>query len=177
VSGTRPLIPSAANPLWRAFSRFVAIPPVTLALMRFATWVDRPLMRLSRGRLRLSFVIPLLLLRCTGARSGLPREVPLLYVPAGDDVLLVASNGGQTRAPAWCHNLRRRPRVQCLLKGETVSFEAEELAGGPRDGAWQRVIAVYPGYQQYAKRAGRTIPLFLLRRVTPTDGRQNGKEQ
>lgn len=156
-------MPSAANPLWRAFSRFVAIPPVTMALMRFATRVDRPVMRLSRGRVRLSFVVPMLLLRCRGARSKRLREVPLLFVPVGDDVLLVASNGGQTRAPAWCHNLRGQPEVECLMKGARVRFAAEELTGQRRDDAWQRVIAVYPGYSKYAERAQRLIPLFLLR--------------
>jgi deazaflavin-dependent oxidoreductase (nitroreductase family) len=159
------MTPSAANPLWRAFSRVVAVPPVTLTLMRLATWVDRPLLRVSGGRLRLSFVIPVLLLRCPGARSGIMREVPLLYVPAGPDVLLVGSNGGQARDPAWCHNLRRQLRVKCALRGEQVSFDVEELAGEAREAAWRQATALYPGYQEYAKRAGRLIPLFLLRRA------------
>lgn len=136
--------------------------------MHLATWVDRPLMRLSRGRLRLSFVIPVLLLRCQGAHTGILREVPLLYVPVGDDVLVVASNGGQTRAPAWCYNLRGRPEVECLMKGETSRFLAEELTGQSRDDAWRRVTAVYPGYLEYAQRAQRLIPLFLLRRLSST---------
>jgi hypothetical protein len=112
---------SAQNRLWRAFSRFVAIPRVSLLLMRLATRVDRPLMRKSGGRLRLSFVMPLVLLRCPGARTGIVREVPLLYVPDGTNVVLIGSNGGQ------------------------------------------RAVDLYPGYLQYAKRAGRTIPVFLLR--------------
>ncbi len=158
-------IPSATNPLWRAFSWVVSVPPVTLALMRLATWVDRPLMRISSGRLRLSFVIPTLLLRCPGARTGRMREVPLLYVPDGDNVLLIGSNGGQARSPAWCHNLRRRKQVVCLLHGEEVCFETAELAGRRREEAWQRAVAVYPGYARYAERAGRLIPVFRLRRL------------
>jgi len=145
--------------------------------MHLATWVDRPLMRLSLGRLRLSFVIPVLLLRCQGAHTGMLREVPLLYVPVGEDVLLVASNGGQTRAPAWCHNLRSRPEVECLMKGQTLRFVAQELTGQRRDDAWRRVTAVYPGYLKYAQRAQRLIPLFLLRRlpsaVEPVESERN----
>ena len=138
--------------------------------MHLATWIDRPLMRLSRGRLRLSFVIPVLLLRCRGVRSGRLREVPLLYVPIDDDVLLVASNGGQARAPAWCHNLRGQPEVECLMTGEITRFAADELAGQRREDAWDRVTAVYPGYLNYAERAQRLIPLFRLRKLpVPTE--------
>ena len=77
--------------------------------MRFASAVDRPLLKVSRGRIRLSFVIPCLLLRVRGARTGVLREVPLLYVPDGDDVLLVGSGGGSEREPGWSRNLRVNP--------------------------------------------------------------------
>ena len=158
------------NVLWRGFARIVAIKPLTLFFMHLATWVDRPLLRMTNGRLRLSFIVPTLLLRCRGARSGKLREVPLLYVPDDDAVLLIGSNGGKTKQPAWCHNLRaevervevERAEVSCALKGRVQRFRVVELSGSARERAWRDAVALYPGYERYEVRAGRQIPLFRL---------------
>ena len=150
------------NPIWQIFSRFISIYPVTLFFMHLATWVDRPMLRATKGRLRLSFVIPMLLLRCRGAQTGIEREVPLLYVPVGDAVLLIGSNGGQTRDPAWCHNLRAQSEVRCLFRGEELKFAARELSGSEHTSAWEDAVGVYPGYVRYQERVERKIPLFRL---------------
>ena len=151
--------------LWRAFSRLISVAPVTIALMKLATVVDRPLMRLSAGRLRLSFVIPMVLMDVRGARSGVVRSVPLLFVPDDLDLLLVASNGGQSRHPGWCFNLRAHPEVSCTLRGRTAPYTARELSGAERSRAWDLALSVYPGYARYAERAGRQIPVFRLTEV------------
>ncbi|HSJ16916.1 MAG TPA: nitroreductase/quinone reductase family protein, partial [Solirubrobacterales bacterium] len=52
---------------------------------------------------------PILLLEHTGAKSGKRRTSPLLYVPDGDNVAIIASKGGHRRNPAWFHNLRANP--------------------------------------------------------------------
>lgn len=163
---------SASRPgwLWRAFTRVVALPRVSPVMMRLATIVDRPLLRASRGRLRLSFVIPCLLLRCRGARTGMLREVPLLYVPDGDDVLLVGSGGGAVREPAWCANLRAHPHVETVRDGRVEARLAEPLTGAARTAAWDRAVAVYPGYDHYRNRVVREIPVFRLRPMA-TPGR------
>ena len=149
-----------------ALVRFFSIAPVTVAMMRIATAVDRPLMRLSRGRLRLSFVIPLLLLECRGARSGELRRVPLLYVPDGRDCLVVASNAGRSHDPAWAQNLRAAADVTALLGGARVRFRALELDGEAAEHAWRKASAFYRGYDAYRARSGRRIPVFRLERIT-----------
>jgi hypothetical protein len=63
-------LPKKPNVIWRALSRVIAQPWVSAAAMRIATRIDRPLLKVSRGRLRLSFVIPCLLLRVS-------REIPV----------------------------------------------------------------------------------------------------
>ncbi|MGE0624512.1 MAG: nitroreductase family deazaflavin-dependent oxidoreductase [Pseudomonadales bacterium] len=156
---------SRPGSLWRAFSRVVALPRVSPLVMRLATVIDRPLLKASGGRLRLSFVIPCLLLRCRGARTGILREVPLLYVPDGDDLLLVGSGGGAARAPAWCANLLANPHVETVRGGEVEVRRAELLSGPARTAAWQRAVAVYPGYERYQERVSREIPIFRLRRL------------
>lgn len=162
-----------ALPLWLA--RFVARPMVSRMALALATSVDRPLMRVSGGRLRLSFIIPVLLLRCRGARTGALREVPLLYVPDGEDVLLVASNGGRQQEPAWAHNLRAQPGVHALTTRGEHEYHARELEGSERAAGWSRALDMYPGYGIYASRLTRTIAVFRLRRLdnaapTSTDG-------
>ena len=163
---TRPhAVTDSATPLPGWFAAFVARPRVSRFALRLATLIDRPLMRATRGRLRLSFVIPLLLLRVRGARTGALREVPLLYVPDGEAFLLVASNGGQQPEPAWAHNLRAAGEATCVLGGREVVVNVEELSGEARARAWAAAVTLYPGYARYAERVSRTIAVFHL---TPT---------
>ncbi len=156
----------------RLLAAIFGFKPLTLLFMWIATRVDRPLMLWSDGRIRLSFVIPVLLLRCTGAKSGTPRVVPLLYAPDGDekagaDLIVVASHGGQSHHPAWYFNLIQRPLVRCTLKGFTAKYEAHLLKGTEREKAWLIANFVYPGYERYQQRTeGRLIPVFRLRRVS-----------
>ena len=154
----------APNPIWRAFSRVIAVPWVSALAMRFATGVDRPLLRLSRGRLRLSFVIPCLLLRVRGAKTGILREVPLLYVPDGEDVLLIGSGGGASQRPAWCANLEAHPEVETVRQGRVEPRRARKLTGAERADAWSLAMREYPGYAAYQARLEREIPVFRLRR-------------
>jgi deazaflavin-dependent oxidoreductase (nitroreductase family) len=156
----------APNPIWRAFSRVIAMPRVSAVAMRLATWIDRPLLKVSRGRVRLSFVIPCLLLRVRGARSGALREVPLLYVPDGEDVLLVGSGGGADQRPAWCANLDANPDVETLRKGLVEKRRAQKLAGDERAAAWKLAVQTYPGYASYQARVSREIPVYRLRRTS-----------
>ena len=115
--------------LGSSFSRIVSLPWVSWLAMRLATVIDRPLMRISNGRVRLSFIIPCVLVECRGARSGELREVPLLCVPDGDDLLVIGSNGGAPREPAWCANLRAQPAIRTQFEGRAESRTALELAG------------------------------------------------
>ena len=59
--------------------------------------------------------VPTLLLRTTGRRSGATRTNSLVYARDGEDYLLVASNGGADRPPAWLHNLRANPDVEVQI--------------------------------------------------------------
>ncbi len=138
-------------------------------MMKLATVVDRPLMRFSGGRLRLSFVIPVLLLRVRGRQSGVLREVPLLYVPDGQSVLLLASNAGQGRLPAWYLNLRGSGHVEVVIGGLDTLMTVMELSGAPREKAWQKAIDLYPGYVSYQQRTPYPIPVLRLSGTAPDE--------
>lgn len=158
---------------WQPLAAFFARPQVSVFMMRLATRIDPPLMRVSRGRLRLSFVIPVLLLHSIGARTGQVRTLPLLYVPvlarvnesvssAPDALLLIASNAGQDRHPAWYFNLRAQPNVSCSIAGQKRNYHARLLGGEERQRAFAAATQIYPGYQRYAQRCERQIGVFQL---------------
>jgi deazaflavin-dependent oxidoreductase (nitroreductase family) len=77
--------------------------------------------------------------------------------------VVIASNFGQARHPAWYHNLRANPRGQVTVEGVTREFRATEASGDQRARIWQEGLKVYPGWSEYARRApNRTIAVFVL---------------
>src|SRR4051812_4086889 len=78
--------------------------------------VDRRLLPLTRGRISIALGAPVALLETVGARTRRVRRTPLLYLIDDDAVVLVASNGGSDRHPAWLHNVRARPAVRLLTR-------------------------------------------------------------
>jgi len=100
----------------------------------FIAPLDTRLMHLTGGRVHLAKgTIPLVLLRTTGARSGVERDVPLAYFTDGDDVILVASNYGQDRHPSWYYNLLKNPKCQLFADGRSDSGGG--FIASPTDGA------------------------------------------
>lgn len=106
---------------------------------------------------------PVLLLQHTGARTGLPRETPLVYARDGDDVVLIASKGGAPEHPTWYHNLVANPECSLIAKGRSGRYRAREAVGAERDRLWAKALEVYGGYDTYQRRAGnRRIPVLAL---------------
>ena len=52
----------------------------------------------------------MVILHTTGAKSGKPRENPLVALVEGDDMYLVASKGGAPSHPDWYYNLKATPK-------------------------------------------------------------------
>jgi F420H(2)-dependent quinone reductase len=135
------------------------------AFIRYAIQpLDRLLLQFTRGRCSIAALLyPTLILTTIGARSGQPRSVPLSFMPDGDQIVLIASNFGGTRNPAWYSNLRANPRADVTFRGRTRTFIAHEAGGIERDELWRRAVAYYPGYQAYQRRTGgRIIPIIVL---------------
>ena len=59
------------------------------------------------------------MLTTTGARSGRQITSPILGFPDDDDMVVIASNYGQARHPAWYHNLRADPRARLAVDGRS----------------------------------------------------------
>ncbi len=140
----------------------VSHPKITPLAMKIASTLDPLVLRLSRGRYYFSFVIPVLLLKCVGSKTGKLREVPLLFVSYKGKYYVLGSHGALPTEPAWCSNLRKRPEVAWLVRGASIHGRARELSDEDRSVIWDKALEIYPGYANYKKRLARTIPIFEL---------------
>ena len=112
---------------------------------------------------------PLLLLTTLGAKTAKRRQATLAWFdddpPRAGAWLVVASKGGSATHPGWYVNLARRPKDTTIeFDGETIAVEPESLHGAERERAWSRIVALAPGYGQYAVTTDREIPVVRLTR-------------
>lgn len=107
---------------------------------------------------------PMLLLDHEGAKSGTRRTSPLVYVQDGDDIVLVASKGGNPKNPAWFHNLKANPDATIQVGSEKRPVRARVATDEERKRLWPKAVETYSGYDGYQKRTDRKIPLVVLER-------------
>ncbi|MGD8417092.1 MAG: nitroreductase family deazaflavin-dependent oxidoreductase [Pseudomonadales bacterium] len=119
------------------------------------------LYRLSGGRLMTTLGgDPICLVTMTGAKSGRRRTLPLMYVPDGDSVVLVASQGGAPRNPSWYHNLIAHPEITVEVDGEVRRLRARRVSAEEKRKLWPLCVAHYAPYESYQQRTDRDIPVF-----------------
>ena len=136
--------------------------PITpIWVVKTMTYINLFVYRVSKGRLMNKLGGgPICLVEMTGARTGKKRTFPVMYVPDGDDVLVVASIGGAPSNPAWYHNLIANPIVKITQGGKTRSMQARQLSGQEREEAWPTCVEHYLPYSEYKTRTNREIPVF-----------------
>ena len=105
---------------------------------------------------------PMLLLDHVGAKSGAERTSPLVYTEDGNDLLLVASKGGNPKHPGWYHNLRANPETTVQVGSEHRPVRARVAGDEERERLWPKVVDTYSGYAGYQKRTDRKIPVVVL---------------
>lgn len=129
--------------------------------------IDRAVLRRTKGRRSPRATgLPKLLLHSVGARTGRPRETPLMCVPVDDSWVIVASKGGDAKHPSWYYNVKANPAVTIDLDGESIPVLARELEGEEYRATWAVANAQFSGFATYQARAGeRTIPLIRLERA------------
>ena len=151
----------------RTLEKVARTPVGNWYLKKLAPRLDPPLLRLTGGRVSSVYPVPVMLLTTTGAKTGQPRTLPLLYVTDGDRLLLIASNYGKTTHPAWYRNLVANPKVEVLAGKRSGTYIAGEITdSAERERAWDLALDRYAGYGDYESLAGdRTIPLVRLERA------------
>jgi deazaflavin-dependent oxidoreductase (nitroreductase family) len=140
---------------WRRFAR-TGLPQIE----RFVT-------RISKGRIQLTAVlVPSLLLHTVGARSGEPRDAPVMYTPDGKGRAIVAgTNWAGAKHPAWTANLLAHPDAEITVRGRRMAVHATLIPDEERDATWALMEAQWPDYRRYEQDSGRTARLFLLQPV------------
>ncbi|QDY77347.1 nitroreductase family deazaflavin-dependent oxidoreductase [Streptomyces qinzhouensis] len=175
------------GPLYRTVQRISATRGFARVAPRVLPAVDRAVHRLTKGRVLPSArMLPGVVLTARGAKSGLPRTIPLAALHQITDAtettdstdstdsmngaadneswLLVGSNFGRAGHPAWSGNLLAQPDAEINWRGRDIPVRARLLEGGERERAWAELIAFWPPYATYQERTERRIRLFRLTR-------------
>jgi deazaflavin-dependent oxidoreductase (nitroreductase family) len=105
---------------------------------------------------------PILLLTTTGRKSGEPRTSALIFGRDGDDLLLVASQGGAPTHPNWYHNLSANPDVEVQVRGDVFRATARTANDDEKARLWSIMTEVWPNYDAYQERTDRSIPVVVL---------------
>ncbi|MGW0216049.1 nitroreductase family deazaflavin-dependent oxidoreductase [Micromonospora chokoriensis] len=110
--------------------------------------------------------VPSLLLTTRGRRTGTLRRTALMYGRDGDNHLLVASNGGADKHPAWYLNLSADPTVEIQVDAERFVGRARTATAVERVRLWPVMTKVFPTYARYQKGTEREIPLVIVERTS-----------
>lgn len=108
--------------------------------------------------------IQMLLLATRGRKTGKPRTLPLAYVEYKGEYIVVASNGGSEKAPAWWLNLRDAGEAEVQLGGERFAVGWASAPPEERMEYWRKLQAAIPAYRMYRLRTDREIPIIRLQR-------------
>ncbi len=125
---------------------------------------DRWVLWRTKGRLTAAGppMFPTMVLVTTGAKTGEPRRVALVYLPDGDGALVVASNFGRERHPAWSTNLLAEPGFEVAAGGERWTGRARLLDPDEKAARWPELIAHMPAWDGYTKVTDRDLRVFAL---------------
>jgi len=104
----------------------------------------------------------LLLLHHTGAKSGVRRVTPLVYLRDGDSYAIFASKAGAPENPAWFHNLKASPATSIEVGSDTIDVVAREATGEERDRLFNAQVDVSPQFGEYQRKTSRAIPVIVL---------------
>ena len=119
--------------------------------------------RLSGGRLGGSMNgFKVLILSTVGRKSGQVHNNPVAYFEQGNDYLVVASNGGQDKSPAWYYNLKANPTFNIQVQDRVLPVRAEIVNSEKRPALWKMVVDTAPAFGKYEQSTTREIPLVLL---------------
>jgi deazaflavin-dependent oxidoreductase (nitroreductase family) len=129
-------------------------------------WTGRfnvPLYRLTRGRLFGTVGgAPILLLETIGRKSGQRRTAPVVYLRDGERLVVIGSNAGNLRPPAWALNLNANPDAEVQVGGERRSVRARVAEGDERAELWRKANEMYSGFDDYEENTDREIAVFVL---------------
>lgn len=105
------------------------------------------------------------LLTTTGRKSGKERTTPLIYGKHGDDLIVIASNGGTDEPPAWYLNIEANPEADFQILGDRFKVRPRDATPEEKPELWKQMTAQWPDYDEYQKLTDREIPVVILERA------------
>lgn len=133
------------------------------SLIRLTTRLHIFVYRLTGGSVGgLLSGLPNLLLTTVGRKTGQRRTTPLFYLPDGDRFIVVASYGGNPKAPAWWTNLLANPTGWVQVGHRHFEVRAHQAEPELKARLWPVFVRHYPEYETYQGRTDRVIPLVVL---------------
>jgi deazaflavin-dependent oxidoreductase (nitroreductase family) len=108
---------------------------------------------------------PVILLTTTGAKSGLPRTIPLNYSIDGDNIVVIASKAASPTHPDWYHNLVAHPEAIIEIGAEKFAVRARVAEGGERQRLFDAQAALMPFFAEYQQSTARQIPVIVFERI------------
>jgi deazaflavin-dependent oxidoreductase (nitroreductase family) len=134
-------------------------------LLALITRVQRFLYLRTGGVIGASiFGVTMLLLTTVGRRSGSERTTPLLYIEDGERLVVIGSNAGDHRHPAWWLNLQAQPRARVQIRKQRFDVVARRADPAETERLWPRLVAAYAYFDRYREKSRRDIPVILLER-------------
>jgi deazaflavin-dependent oxidoreductase (nitroreductase family) len=151
------------NVALRSMEAAVATPPGTWFFKHAVSHFEPAMIKVSNGKLQFGNG-PRVNLTVPGRKSGEPRTATLLYFTRGDEVILVASNFGGERFPAWYYNLTAAGEGELHWRGGHGTYTAREADEPERTALFELAKKLYVGYGAYAKKTDgiRKIPVLIL---------------
>ena len=103
-----------------------------------------------------------LLLTTKGRRSQRKRTVVLLYVSRYENPAVIASVGGNPKAPGWLLNIRDNPKVKVQIGGVKWDGNARIATDEERQELWPQFVRCYSGYERYQAKTTRRFPIVII---------------
>ena len=134
--------------------------------LRWTGKLNVPLYRVSGGRIggRVNRA-PVLLLTTTGRKSGQQRTAPVVYLQDGENVVVINTNAGNARVPAWSLNLEANPAAEVEVGRRRYPVRARIAEGEERADLWRRHNEQYAGFDDYQVKLEREASVIVLEPV------------
>jgi deazaflavin-dependent oxidoreductase (nitroreductase family) len=156
---------STPNAFQKFVHRFLMLRPVSAFLAVVLYRIDAVFLKFTQGRHTVTGIVglPIIQLTTIGAKTGLPRSMPLVSLIDGEKIALIGSNFGRKHSPGWYYNLVANPKCTVHFSGRTGEYVARQAEGSEREKYWKMGLSYYKGYDLYKFRAShRVIPVMIL---------------
>ena len=94
--------------------------------------------------------------------SGEPRTAPILYLERDDAMVVIDTNAGNEKLPAWSHNLKAKPLAEVQVGKRKLPVTARVAAGAEREELWRACNDQYSGFDEYITWMKRTPSVWVL---------------